>query len=157
MCNEREVYAQSIAAACALDWPAECLLVQVLDDSSEKDVQQLIRDEVAAWAARGAPIVYHARQVSSCAKHSRHGLECGWQLASPTNARPPSTPRWRHDCSIATRPPLTGGNLECRTVKGGYKAGNLQVRSSPGCLASRLFQSMLSASVAPVKLLAIET
>jgi hypothetical protein len=36
--------------------------VQVLDDSSEKEVQQLIRDEVDAWMVRGAPIVYHARQ-----------------------------------------------------------------------------------------------
>lgn len=64
MCNEREVYAQSIAAACCLEWPGESLLVQVLDDSSCKDVQHLIQDEVAAWAARGAPIVYHARQAT---------------------------------------------------------------------------------------------
>jgi hypothetical protein len=29
MCNEREVYAQSIAAACQLDWPQDSLLIQV--------------------------------------------------------------------------------------------------------------------------------
>jgi len=43
MCNEREVYAQSIFAVCQLDWPKDRLLIQVLDDSYEDDVQELIR------------------------------------------------------------------------------------------------------------------
>ncbi|CAI5478664.1 unnamed protein product [Closterium sp. Yama58-4] len=61
MCNEREVYDQSIAAACQLDWPASRFLVQVLDDSSDEETADMIRAEVEAWAARGAPIVYRHR------------------------------------------------------------------------------------------------
>ncbi|KAI3824021.1 hypothetical protein L1987_05468 [Smallanthus sonchifolius] len=34
MCNEREVYQQSIASACQLDWPKDRILIQVLDDSN---------------------------------------------------------------------------------------------------------------------------
>ncbi|KAI4389849.1 hypothetical protein MLD38_002026 [Melastoma candidum] len=35
MCNEKEVYQQSIAAVCSLDWPKSNLLIQVLDDSDD--------------------------------------------------------------------------------------------------------------------------
>ncbi|GLT28132.1 hypothetical protein SLA2020_030870 [Shorea laevis] len=52
MCNEREIYQQSIAAVCILDWPKERMLVQVLDDSDELDVQLLIKAEVQKWQQR---------------------------------------------------------------------------------------------------------
>jgi xyloglucan glycosyltransferase 4 len=58
MCNERECYKQSIAAACNLDWPVDRFLIQVLDDSDEVDVQVMIREEVNFWHAAGANIVY---------------------------------------------------------------------------------------------------
>ncbi|KHG04826.1 putative xyloglucan glycosyltransferase 6 -like protein [Gossypium arboreum] len=52
MCNEKEVYQQSIAAICIMDWPKERMLVQVLDDSDELDAQNLIQAEVQKWHQR---------------------------------------------------------------------------------------------------------
>ncbi|TKY68690.1 xyloglucan glycosyltransferase 6 [Spatholobus suberectus] len=63
MCNEREVYQQSIGAVCILDWPKERMLVQVLDDSDEVDIQQLIKAEVHKWQQRGVRIIYRHRLI----------------------------------------------------------------------------------------------
>ncbi|CAA7398686.1 unnamed protein product [Spirodela intermedia] len=63
MCNEREVYEQSISAICQFDWPRDRLLVQVLDDSDDESIMQLIRGEVAKWSQRGVNIVYRHRLV----------------------------------------------------------------------------------------------
>ena len=56
-----QVYQQSIAAVCKLDWPADNMLVQVLDDSDDLTTQTLIREEVEKWRRDGAHIVYHHR------------------------------------------------------------------------------------------------
>ncbi|KQK20919.1 putative xyloglucan glycosyltransferase 10 [Brachypodium distachyon] len=61
MCNEKEVYQQSIAAVCNLDWPRSNFLVQVLDDSDDPITQALIRGEVDKWRQNGALIVYRHR------------------------------------------------------------------------------------------------
>uniref|UniRef100_A0A0E0E753 Glycosyltransferase 2-like domain-containing protein n=1 Tax=Oryza meridionalis TaxID=40149 RepID=A0A0E0E753_9ORYZ len=61
MCNEKEVYQQSIAAVCNLDWPRSNILVQVLDDSDDPITQSLIKDEVEKWRQNGARIVYRHR------------------------------------------------------------------------------------------------
>ncbi|RDY10963.1 putative xyloglucan glycosyltransferase 6, partial [Mucuna pruriens] len=61
MCNEREVYQQSIGAVCIMDWPKERMLVQVLDDSDEVEIQQLIKGEVYKWQQRGVRIIYRHR------------------------------------------------------------------------------------------------
>ncbi|CAN6202940.1 unnamed protein product [Urochloa humidicola] len=61
MCNEKEVYQQSIAAVCNLDWPRSNILVQVLDDSDDPITQSLIREEVERWQQHGARIVYRHR------------------------------------------------------------------------------------------------
>ncbi|GAB4839266.1 Probable xyloglucan glycosyltransferase 12 [Ancistrocladus abbreviatus] len=63
MCNEREVYQQSIAAVCNLDWPKSKLLIQVLDDSDDPTTQLLIKEEVLKWQAEGANIVYRHRAL----------------------------------------------------------------------------------------------
>ncbi|XP_027335490.1 probable xyloglucan glycosyltransferase 6 isoform X1 [Abrus precatorius] len=63
MCNEREVYQQSIGAVCIMDWPKERMLVQVLDDSDEVDIQQLIKAEVHKWQQRGVQIIYRHRLI----------------------------------------------------------------------------------------------
>ncbi|KAL5703263.1 putative xyloglucan glycosyltransferase 6 [Ranunculus cassubicifolius] len=63
MCNEREVYQQSIAAVCIQDWPRERMLVQVLDDSDETDVQNLIKAEVQKWQQKGVRILYRHRLI----------------------------------------------------------------------------------------------
>ncbi|KAK6938541.1 Glycosyltransferase 2-like [Dillenia turbinata] len=61
MCNEREVYQQSIAAVCNLDWPKTNILIQVLDDSDDPTTQLLIKEEVLKWQREGANIVYRHR------------------------------------------------------------------------------------------------
>ncbi|XP_075507690.1 LOW QUALITY PROTEIN: xyloglucan glycosyltransferase 4-like [Primulina tabacum] len=63
MCNEKEVFDQSIAAACQLDWPKDRFLVQVLDDSDDELLQHLIREEVSSWKEKGVNIVYRHRFV----------------------------------------------------------------------------------------------
>ncbi|KAH7670495.1 Xyloglucan 6-xylosyltransferase protein [Dioscorea alata] len=63
MCNEREVYQQSIAAVCVQDWPRERMLVQVLDDSDDMEVQALIKAEVQKWQQKGVRIFYRHRLI----------------------------------------------------------------------------------------------
>ncbi|KAK2971221.1 hypothetical protein RJ640_029899 [Escallonia rubra] len=63
MCNEKEVFAQSISAACQLDWPKDRFLVQVLDDSDDEISQLLIRNEVSSWKEKGVNIIYRHRFI----------------------------------------------------------------------------------------------
>ncbi|KAL6846535.1 hypothetical protein ACP4OV_023983 [Aristida adscensionis] len=61
MCNEKEVYEQSISAACQLDWPRDKFLIQVLDDSSDESIQTMIKAEVSKWSQQGVNIIYRHR------------------------------------------------------------------------------------------------
>ncbi|KAG6699097.1 hypothetical protein I3843_08G053400 [Carya illinoinensis] len=63
MCNEKEVYQQSIAAVCNLDWPKSKFLIQILDDSDDPTTQLLIKEEVHKWQQEGAHIVYRHRVI----------------------------------------------------------------------------------------------
>ncbi|KAE8653939.1 putative xyloglucan glycosyltransferase 12 [Hibiscus syriacus] len=63
MCNEIEVYQQSIAAVCNLDWPKSKILIQVLDDSDDPTIQLLIKEEVHKWQQQGVHIVYRHRVI----------------------------------------------------------------------------------------------
>ncbi|KAJ4845174.1 putative xyloglucan glycosyltransferase 12 [Turnera subulata] len=63
MCNEKEVYQQSIAAVCNLDWPKSKILIQILDDSDDPTTQLLIKEEVNKWQDEGAKIVYRHRVI----------------------------------------------------------------------------------------------
>lgn len=63
MCNEREVYEMSISAVCQLDWPKDHLLIQILDDSDNECIQELIKSEVAKWNQKGINIIYRHRLV----------------------------------------------------------------------------------------------
>ncbi|KAK6139044.1 hypothetical protein DH2020_027211 [Rehmannia glutinosa] len=63
MCNEKEVYQQSIAAVCNLDWPKGKLLIQILDDSDDPTTQSLIKEEVHKWQHNGANIIYRHRVI----------------------------------------------------------------------------------------------
>lgn len=65
-----QVYRQSIAAVCRLDWPSSNLLIQVLDDSDDPTTQNLIREEVQKWEEAGVRILYCHRLV-------RHGYKAG--------------------------------------------------------------------------------
>lgn len=53
----------SISAVCQLDWPKERLLIQVLDDSDDENIQQLIKAEVSKWRQQGISIIYRHRSI----------------------------------------------------------------------------------------------
>ncbi|OIW14621.1 hypothetical protein TanjilG_32963 [Lupinus angustifolius] len=61
MCNEKEVYEQSISAVCQIDWPRDRLLIQVLDDSDDESIRWLIKSEVCKWSQKGINIIYRHR------------------------------------------------------------------------------------------------
>lgn len=63
MCNEKEVYKQSITAVCNLDWPKSNMMIQVLDDSDDPATRDLIREEVEKWEQAGVRIIYHHRII----------------------------------------------------------------------------------------------
>ncbi|WCJ41706.1 cellulose synthase like [Euphorbia peplus] len=63
MFNEREVYKVSIGAACNLSWPADRLVIQVLDDSTDPDIKQMVELECQRWASKGVNIRYQIRET----------------------------------------------------------------------------------------------
>lgn len=58
-----QVYQQSIAAVCNLEWPKSKILIQILDDSDDPTTQLLIKEEVHKWEQEGANIVYRHRVI----------------------------------------------------------------------------------------------
>jgi len=69
MYNEQFVIERLLEAICAMDYPAEKLEIQVLDDSTD-ETQQVAEQIVARYAALGHPIVYMHRT-------NRHGFKAG--------------------------------------------------------------------------------
>ncbi|KAL7127157.1 hypothetical protein ABFS83_14G236700 [Erythranthe nasuta] len=63
LCNEKEVYKLSIGAACNLSWPADRLLIQVIDGSSDSSIRDMIEKECMKWLSKGVNIKYQMRQT----------------------------------------------------------------------------------------------
>ncbi|KAK6138413.1 hypothetical protein DH2020_027844 [Rehmannia glutinosa] len=63
MFNEREVYKISIGAACNLSWPADRLVIQVLDDSTDLVIKDMVEKECIRWASKGINIRYQIRET----------------------------------------------------------------------------------------------
>ncbi|XP_051214242.1 probable glucomannan 4-beta-mannosyltransferase 7 [Lolium perenne] len=61
MYNELEVYKLSIGAACELEWPKDRIIVQVLDDSTDPYIKNLVELECEDWASKGMNIKYTTR------------------------------------------------------------------------------------------------
>ncbi|CAL5052036.1 unnamed protein product [Urochloa decumbens] len=61
MYNEREVYKLSIGAACGLAWPSDRVIVQVLDDSTDPTIKDLVELECKFWASKGKNVKYEVR------------------------------------------------------------------------------------------------
>ncbi|CAI9762117.1 unnamed protein product [Fraxinus pennsylvanica] len=61
MFNEREVYQFSIGAACGLSWPSDRIIIQVLDDSTDPIVKNMVEMECQRWASKGINIKYEIR------------------------------------------------------------------------------------------------
>ncbi|KAK8952317.1 Glucomannan 4-beta-mannosyltransferase 9 [Platanthera zijinensis] len=70
MFNEREVYHLSIRAVCALTWPPDRLIIQVLDDSTDKATRDLVEKECERWREEGMNIQYITRD-------NRNGYKAG--------------------------------------------------------------------------------
>ncbi|KAF3320778.1 glucomannan 4-beta-mannosyltransferase 9-like isoform X1 [Carex littledalei] len=70
MYNEREVYQLSIGAACGLSWPSDRIIIQVLDDSTDPVIKDLVQLECDRWASKGINIKYEIRD-------NRHGYKAG--------------------------------------------------------------------------------
>eukprot|EP00850_Spirogloea_muscicola_P016375 SM000132S26890 [mRNA] locus=s132:212711:215874:- [translate_table: standard] len=73
MFNEKEVCEQVIDAACELHWQRECLMVQVLDDSTCPVTRSRIASRVLKWQAQGVNIVNKWRP-------NRKGFKAGAML-----------------------------------------------------------------------------
>ncbi|RCV20956.1 hypothetical protein SETIT_4G099800v2 [Setaria italica] len=70
MYNEREVYKLSIGAACRLAWPSDRVIVQVLDDSTDPTIKDLVELECKFWANKGKNVKYEVR-------NNRKGYKAG--------------------------------------------------------------------------------
>ncbi|XP_074580306.1 putative glucomannan 4-beta-mannosyltransferase 9 isoform X1 [Curcuma longa] len=62
MYNEKEVYQLSIGAACGLSWPSDRIIIQVLDDSTDESIKELVQIECRKWASKGVNIKYAIRE-----------------------------------------------------------------------------------------------
>ncbi|KAI4300317.1 hypothetical protein L6164_033709 [Bauhinia variegata] len=70
MYNEKEVYKLSIGAACGLSWPSDRLIVQVLDDSTNEVLRELVESECLKWIEKGVNVKYETRR-------NRNGYKAG--------------------------------------------------------------------------------
>ncbi|XP_072976034.1 glucomannan 4-beta-mannosyltransferase 1-like isoform X1 [Typha angustifolia] len=70
MYNEKEVYRLSIGAACELSWPSDKFIIQVLDDSTDPAIKELVELECQIWASKGINIKYETR-------NNRNGYKAG--------------------------------------------------------------------------------
>ncbi|KAM0023206.1 putative glucomannan 4-beta-mannosyltransferase [Helianthus debilis subsp. tardiflorus] len=70
MFNEKEVYQLSIGAACGLSWPSDRVIIQVLDDSTDPIIKDLVELECKRWAGKGINIKYEIRD-------NRNGYKAG--------------------------------------------------------------------------------
>ncbi|KAL4340542.1 hypothetical protein GQ457_08G018570 [Hibiscus cannabinus] len=61
MFNEREVYKLSIGAVCGLSWPRDRMFIQVLDDSTDQAIKEMVELECHRWASQGINIKYEIR------------------------------------------------------------------------------------------------
>ncbi|OIV89704.1 hypothetical protein TanjilG_05159 [Lupinus angustifolius] len=70
MYNEKEVYKLSIGAACGLSWPSDRIIIQVLDDSTDPVIKNMVKEECQRWASKGINIKYEIRE-------KRNGYKAG--------------------------------------------------------------------------------
>ncbi|KAL5198145.1 hypothetical protein ABZP36_001657 [Zizania latifolia] len=80
MYNELEVYKLSIGAACELNWPKDRIIVQVLDDSTDPFIKNLVELECESWASKGVNITYAIRSSRKGFKAGalKKGMECDY-------------------------------------------------------------------------------
>ncbi|XP_062186840.1 probable glucomannan 4-beta-mannosyltransferase 7 [Phragmites australis] len=84
MYNELEVYKLSIGAACELQWPKDRIIIQVLDDSTDPFIKNLVELECENWASKGVNIKYATRTSRKGFKAGalKKGMECDYAMRS---------------------------------------------------------------------------
>ncbi|OVA18010.1 hypothetical protein BVC80_1835g416 [Macleaya cordata] len=103
MYNEKEVYKLSIGAACGLSWPSDRIIVQVLDDSTNAVLRELIELECQRWIAKGVNVKYETRDNRNGYKAGalREGLEkeyikdCEFVVIFDADFQPEADYLWR--------------------------------------------------------------
>ncbi|KAK1266370.1 Mannan synthase 1 [Acorus gramineus] len=103
MYNEKEVYRLSIGAACGLSWPPDRIIIQVLDDSTDPFIKELVQLECQRWAAKGVNIKYEIRSNRNGYKAGalREGLkkpyvkECDYVAIFDADFQPEADYLWR--------------------------------------------------------------
>ncbi|KAG8072388.1 hypothetical protein GUJ93_ZPchr0006g46361 [Zizania palustris] len=92
MYNEKEVYQLSVGAACRLTWPADRLIVQVLDDSTDATVKKLVKKECEKWGKKGINVRYETRKdragykAGNLKEGMRHGYVQGCEFVAMFDA-----------------------------------------------------------------------
>ena len=93
MFNELFVAERIIDAACALQYPADKLQIQVLDDSTD-ETQGIARAAVERWRARGVDVVYVHRDQPAGLQGRGAGARArppprasSWPSSTPTSSR----------------------------------------------------------------------
>ncbi|WVZ85449.1 hypothetical protein U9M48_032377 [Paspalum notatum var. saurae] len=81
---DTHVYKLSIAAACELQWPKDRIIVQVLDDSTDPFIKNLVELECEHWANKGVNIKYATRTSRKGFKAGalKKGMECDYARQS---------------------------------------------------------------------------
>ncbi|MCI06307.1 glucomannan 4-beta-mannosyltransferase 9-like, partial [Trifolium medium] len=65
-----QVYQLSIGAACGLSWPSDRIIIQILDDSTDPTIKELVQVECRKWESKGVNIKYEVRD-------NRNGYKAG--------------------------------------------------------------------------------
>ncbi|CAL9047750.1 glucomannan 4-beta-mannosyltransferase 1-like isoform X2 [Musa acuminata AAA Group] len=114
MFNEKEVYRLSIGAACAMSWPSNKMIVQVLDDSTDPVIKEMVEYECQSWASKGVNVEYEFRNSRSGYKAGalREGLEksyakdCDFVAIFDADFQPDPDYLWRTIPFLLTNPEL---------------------------------------------------
>ncbi|URE04031.1 Glucomannan 4-beta-mannosyltransferase 9, partial [Musa troglodytarum] len=125
MYNEKEVYQLSIGAACGLSWPSDRIIIQVLDDSTDPAIKELVQIECRRWASKGVNIKYEIRDnrngykagaLKEGMKHS-YVKQCDYVAVFDADFQPEPDFLWR---TI----PFLVHNPQIGLVQGRWKFGN---------------------------------
>ncbi|KAI3987225.1 hypothetical protein MKX01_031709 [Papaver californicum] len=103
MYNEKEVYKLSIGAACGLSWHPNRIIVQVLDDSTNAVLREMVALECQRWIAKGVNVKYETRDNRNGYKAGalREGLEkeyvkdCEFVVIFDADFQPEADYLWR--------------------------------------------------------------
>lgn len=103
MFNEKEVYQLSIGAACGLSWPSDRIIIQVLDDSTDPVIKDMVEVECQRWASKGINIKYEIRdnrkgyKAGALREGMKHGYvnQCDYVVIFDADFQPDPDYLWR--------------------------------------------------------------